>query len=284
MKRRYNLKGALVLCLAFCLSCEKTIIYRETEDKKEESSEYTMPIMDTYCALGASTASMDWQRKVGQSLARDYRCYALGGTRWIHTGDSAADLTADASGGGDNRVMTNQLLRLLEDKKTGYSPDMITVLCGLNDAAYSTLRPVLGSYEEAFATDLSGVTPQQWFDDPAYKELRETVYGSLRFFLQTLIREFPYANIVVITPQQVNNGTYTYERIEPICRALREVCRRYSVPVIDMFWESGVSDMGNLNELYVGSDRIHPNAQGEYLLYVYLEKRLRQMYLPKKLS
>ena len=147
--------------------------------------------MDAYCALGASTASMDWQRKVGLALARDYRCYALGGTRWIHTEDSVADLTADASGGGDNRVMANQLLRLLEDKeKSGYSPDMITVLCGLN--------------------------------------------------------------------------------------------RRYSVPVIDMFWESGVSDMGGLNEPFVQPDRIHPNARGEYLLYIYLEKRLRQMYLPKK--
>ena len=271
IKSKTTLLGALVLGAAFFESCEKT----DAEQAPET-------IMDTYCAMGASTASMDWQRKVGQSLARDYRSYALGGTRWIHTGDSTADLTADASGGGDNRVMTNQLLRLLEDKKTGYSPDMITVLCGLNDAAYSTLRPVLGSYEEAFGLDLTGVTPRQWFTDPAYKELRETVYGSSRFFLQTLIREFPYANIVVITPQQVNNGTYTYERIDPVCQALREVCRRYSVPVIDMFWESGVSDMEGLNERFVQPDRIHPNAQGEYLLYVYLEKRLRQMYLPKK--
>lgn len=269
---RTLLRGALALGLAFSWSCGKS-----------EDGQTPEPIMDAYCALGASTASMDWQRKVGLALARDYRCYALGGTRWIHTEDSVADLTADASGGGDNRVMANQLLRLLEDKeKSGYSPDMITVLCGLNDAAYSTVRPVLGSYEQAFAADISGVTPRQWFDDPAYKELRGTVYGSLRFFLQTLIREFPYANIVVITPQQVDNGTYTYERIEPVCQALREVARRYSVPVIDMFWESGVSDMGGLNELFVQPDRIHPNARGEYLLYIYLEKRLRQMYLPKK--
>ena len=260
----------LALGAAFLWSCEKT------------ADDTPQPIMSRYCALGASTASMEWQRKVGQSLAREYRCYALGGTRWIHTEDSTADLSADASGGGDNRVMTNQLLRLLEDKKTGYSPEMITVLCGLNDAAYSTLRPVMGSYAQAFSVDLTGVTPRQWFDDPAYKELRETVYESFRFFLHTLMREFPYANIVVITPQQVDNGTYTYERIEPICRALSEVCRRYSVPVVDLFAESGITDMGSLNALFFQPDCLHPNAQGEYLLYTYLEKRLRQMYVPKK--
>lgn len=250
---------------------------------KDEVVEQPDYIMETYCAMGASTATMDWQRQVGESLAADYRCYALGGTRWSHTENTVADLSADASGVQDNLVMTNQLLRLLDDKrKNGYSPDMITVLCGLNDAAYSTLHPVLGSYEQAFSADLSGVTPEDWFSQPAYQELRQTVYGSFRFFLCTLIREFPYAYIVVITPQQVDNGVYTYERILPVCQALKQVSYRYSVPVIDMFGESGVSDREGLNELFVLQDRIHPNARGEQLLYLYLEKRLRQMYIPKK--
>lgn len=261
-----------------------TVFFLTSCGKDELSTEPDMPekLVENYCALGASTATMNWQKLVATDLAINYKCYAVPGTRWAHLAESQIDYSTDGSNKACNRVMANQLLRLIKDNdENGYYPDLITILCGLNDAAYTTVKPILGDYTSAFKIDMGNITIESWFTDNQYKELRETVYGSTRFVLEKLIRKFPFSTIVVITPQQVNNGTYTYERVESINNVIKKVASRYSIQVLDAFAESGITDAGGLASQFLQEDKIHPNTAGERLLYLYTTKKLRNIYFPK---
>lgn len=237
-------------------------------------------LMDYYAALGASTASMNWQLEVAKNVSKNYQKYALGGTRWSHTSLSTLDLSANASENPNNKVMANQLARLLRDKReNGYNPNLITIMCGLNDAASGT--GIIGNYEETMALNMATITIEDWFTNIQYKKLRETVYGSTRFVVEQLIRHFPKSQIIIMTPQQVNNGTYNYQNTVAVNTALEKIANRYSVVVIDVFKESGITDAGGLINQYLLADGLHPNADGEKLLTNFLTQRLRYLYFKK---
>jgi lysophospholipase L1-like esterase len=237
-------------------------------------------ILEKYCALGASTASMPWQAEVAKKVALSYKCYALSGARWAHTTTSVLDYSDNASANANNNLMTNQLIRLIKDKnEKGYYPDLITIMCGLNDAANGL--NIIGTYEEAFALDISKVSVEDWFINPIYKKNRQTVYGSARFVIENIVRNFPKSQIVLCTLQQCNNAGYNYENILATNVALEKIANRYSLPVVDFFRESGITDAGGLIAQYLREDGIHPNAAGEVLMTNFLTQRLREIYFTK---
>jgi lysophospholipase L1-like esterase len=237
-------------------------------------------IMESYCALGASTAAMGWQTEVAKKISSNYKCYAIGGTRWSHTSSSVIDYSNNASDNAQNRVMSNELARLIKDKsETGYYPDLITIMCGLNDAASGI--GILGTFEKAFAIDMSKITIEDWFTNPNYKKSRETVYGSTRFVIENIVRNFPKSQLIILLPQQCSNGGYNYENILATNIAIEKIANRYAVPVIDLFKESGITDAGGLITQYLREDGVHPNAAGEKLLTNLLIKRLHYLYFKK---
>jgi lysophospholipase L1-like esterase len=237
-------------------------------------------LMEKYCALGASTASMNWQAEVAKSIASNYKCYAIGGARWSHTDLTLIDYSKNASDNTYNKVISNELARLIKDnKETGYYPDLITIMCGLNDAASGI--GILGNYEETFAVDMSKITIEDWFTNAKYKKIRETVYGSARFVIENIVRNFPKSQLIILSPQQCNNGSYNYENILATNLVVEKIANRYAVPVIDIFKESGITDAGGLITQYLREDGVHPNAAGEKLLTNLLIKRLRYLYFKK---
>jgi len=269
-------KLIVTLFVLLFISCTKKEHYTFSQ------AELSGKIMEKYCALGASTASLTWQAEVAKNIALEYKCYAIGSTRWSHTKLSALDYSNNASDNIANKVMTNELARLLKDKNdTGYYPNLIAIMCGLNDAAASSdISITLGNYEDAMAFDMSNIAIEDWFGKEKYKGMRETVYGSTRFVLENLIRNFPKSMIIILTPQQCNNGNYNYKNVLEVNNALQKIAERYSVQMIDIFKESGITDAGGLISQYIG-DGIHPNAEGEKLLTNFLIKRLRYIYFEK---
>lgn len=264
----------LIITLFVIVSCEKEDTYINNYIGSEGI------LMDNYCALGASVASMKWQENVAKNLAVNYKNFAISNTRWAHFNQTAIDLSANASDNHYNKVMTNQLARLLKEKETnGYYPDLITILCGLNDAASGPT--VIGNFEQAMALDLSNVSINDWFTETRFKTQRETVYGATRFVIEQLIRNFPKSQIILILPQQVNNGTYNYQNVVAVNAALERLANRYSVIVIDAFKESGITDAGGLITQYLLADGLHPNAAGEILLTNFVTKRIRYYYFKK---
>ena len=237
-------------------------------------------IVDKYCALGASTASMAWQANVASNIARSYKCYAIGGGRWAHTTLSVFDTTSNASNNAQNNVMTNQLARLLKDRnEKGYYPDLITIMCGLNDAANGP--SVIGNLDSAMVYNLANVTPQQWFTDSKFKLQPKTVYGSCRYVVETLIRNFPDSRIVIFTNQQCNNNSYNYLNALTLNNALKNIANLYSLSIVDIFNESGITIQGGIVSPYLGADQLHPNEAGGKLLTAFVTKRLRYLYFSR---
>jgi hypothetical protein len=131
-----------------------------------------------------------------------------------------------------------------------YKPDIIILWGGQNDGAQDP------NYD-LFTTPYSGNDVISGSVD------QPTFIASYKGTLVRLIRDNPTAQIYAMTllyngltgePNQANYG-----RAESINKIIREVCKMYSVPVIDLFSEVGITP---LNSYLYFSDDIHPNLNG----------------------
>ena len=127
--------------------------------------------------------------------------------------------------------------------------DLIVIWFGVNDFHYG--RP-LGQFGD---TDTS------------------TVYGAADKVYNSLVDNNPTAQIMVMTPMknhgynaapdsftQNSAGLYQLDYVN----AIKQVADKYSLPVLDMYAESGISAMNEThNQLYL-KDGLHPNQAGAY--------------------
>ncbi len=133
-----------------------------------------------------------------------------------------------------------------------------------------------------FSADINGVWggTNDWGNIPA-KPLgqmgdtqKTTVYGAIDSIIRTVLTNAPTTKLFFITPLQRNfktsptttlNGwseTTVNElgyKLVDVVNAIKEVCARYAVPVLDLYHTSGFTDL-NLDELTV--DGLHPNDVG----------------------
>ncbi len=114
-----------------------------------------------------------------------------------------------------------------------------------------------------------------------------TFYGALHTLITSLIKRFIHGEIVFITPLHRHNdysmqGTWKPEGVEqrPLCDyvdAIKEVCKYYSVPVLDLFSSGGLH--GNMWEWckeYM-PDGLHPNERGNRIIVNRLKGFLEQL-------
>lgn len=270
MKRRL----LIIFSIFILFACKKTEYVTIVEDYNQKL------VINNYCALGASTACMEWQKQVSRNFSSKYRCYAVPGTRWIHNSLTTIDYSANGSNKTENYVMSNQILRLLKDKTDStYYPNLITIMCGLNDSAYGP--SIIGNYDETFSIDMANITAEEWFTNTKYKKIRETVFGSARYVIENIKRNFPNSIILLLTTQQCNNGSYIYNNILAVNEAVVKIAKRYSIPIVDVFNESGITDAGGLISQYLKNDGIHPNSEGEKLLANFLTNKIKLIYFNK---
>ncbi len=134
--------------------------------------------------------------------------------------------------------------------------DLIQIFMGTNDYGHGT---PLGSIDDT--TDVS-------------------FYGALNVILPALQQKYPSSRIVVVTPlhrynadTNKNDLNYDYEAhpvtgktLKDYVDAMKEVCERYSIPVIDMFSISGLNPIvESIKNMYM-PDGLHPNAEGHKLM------------------
>lgn len=136
--------------------------------------------------------------------------------------------------------------------------DLISIFMGSNDYGHDT---PLGTIDDT--TDVS-------------------FYGALNVIIPALQAKYPSSRIVFVTPMHrygfgtnsATNQTHTYDYIEngegntlkDYVDALKEVCERYSVPVVDMFTMSGLNPSLEVIRTNYMPDGIHPNAEGHQLM------------------
>ena len=97
-----------------------------------------------------------------------------------------------------------------------------------------------------------------------------TFYGAMHLLCQKLIARYPAARIVFMTPLHRLSEDVTTNEIGLLlgadlagyCDAIKEVCRYYSLPVLDLFAVSGIQPkVPVIQEMYM-PDGLHPNDMG----------------------
>ena len=114
-----------------------------------------------------------------------------------------------------------------------------------------------------------------------------TFYGAVRILCVNLIKKYPSAAIVFITPLHRWNedggvGTWKPEGVEqrPLCdyaKAVKEVCERFSVPVLDLFGAGQMPYNYHPWAREYSEDGLHPNDAGHILLAEKLGKFLENL-------
>ncbi len=127
---------------------------------------------------------------------------------------------------------------------------------------------------------LSGTAPIGAFSDRTY----DTFYGALHVLMSKIVGNFSGKPILVITPLHLTNENdpcgwssdgIVYGTLKTYVGVIREVAEYYSLPVLDLFAESGLQpSVDAISKRYFLPDRIHPNEEGNKILAEKIMARL----------
>ena len=147
-------------------------------------------------------------------------------------------------------------LRAPEMKKDA---DIVVVFGGTNDYGHATIP--LGTMDNEDIT---------------------TFYGGMHHLCKYLIKEYVGKTIVFMTPihrMEEKAFSWSGKSSDLVCfvQAIRDVCEYYSIPVLDMYKESGMN--GNMQvwcDRYM-PDGLHPNDFGHDIMARKLQKFLENL-------
>ena len=113
----------------------------------------------------------------------------------------------------------------------------------------------------------------------------DTYYGAWHDLLTFIISNHPTATVLVLTPMHRYNedslgGVGSQKdnaKFETYVNIVREVAQYYSVPVLDMYRESGIQPaIPEIKQLYI-PDGLHPNNAGSAKIARMIENKLKLM-------
>ena len=125
-------------------------------------------------------------------------------------------------------------------------PDLIVVFGGTNDFGHGDAP--LGDFADR--------------DENSF-------YGALHALINKLVNKFPYSRIMFMTPlhrtgedRKNNENREEYYSLKQFVDAIREVCEFYSVPLLDLYKNSGIQPAIQIQkEIYI-PDGLHPSDKG----------------------
>ncbi len=112
-----------------------------------------------------------------------------------------------------------------------------------------------------------------------------TFYGAMHELCKNLLSDFPKSRIVFMTPMHRTEenrvwnelGIRNVSNLSGYVDAIKEVCKVYSLPVIDLFGELGINpNIPNMKELYT-VDGLHPNDLGHEKLADFVIEKLKTL-------
>ena len=113
----------------------------------------------------------------------------------------------------------------------------------------------------------------------------DTFYGACHYLYSGLIRKYPMKTIVVMTPLHRCNEELQYGESKEKCYSnlkgyvniIREVAEYYSIPVLDLYANSGLQpQVEEIKNIYI-PDGLHPNDLGHQILAHKLETFLKSL-------
>lgn len=135
--------------------------------------------------------------------------------------------------------------------------DIITVFGGTNDHG-------------------NGITIGEWGDTT-----ETTLYGAMKILCEGLINKYMGKRIGFITPlpKYVNSVDYSYpsESFKPYIDCIKDVCARYSIPVLDLYTGSGIAPSLASVRTAMITDGLHPNIVGHELISWKIQRFLERI-------
>lgn len=140
--------------------------------------------------------------------------------------------------------------------------DIVAVSCGTNDFQYDW-------------TDFGTINDST----------NDTFYGALNVLCLGLITKYPDKVIFFTTPIKRAQSPYTTidsqntkgKTLADYAEAIKEVCARYSIPVLDMYAESMLNPSIPAQAIYFDNVGTHPNATGRQIMARRVIGWLRQL-------
>jgi len=140
--------------------------------------------------------------------------------------------------------------------------DIVVVFGGTNDFAH-------------------GDAPLGCFDD----RTPDTFYGACHYLYRGLIKKYLGKPIVIMTPLHRHSETKNTGELKIVgagtlkdyVNAIREVAEYYSLPVLDLYANSGMQpDIPEIREMFM-PDALHPNDKGHEIMARKLQKLLESL-------
>lgn len=125
-----------------------------------------------------------------------------------------------------------------------------------------------------------GDAPLGKFDD----RTEYTFYGACHVLMEKLINKYPDIPIVFITPLHRQSEKDAYPAnisknvsLRDYVYAIKEVAEYYSIPVLDLYAQSGMQPCVEAQNKMYFADGLHPNPKGHARVAEKLENFMRQL-------
>ncbi len=113
----------------------------------------------------------------------------------------------------------------------------------------------------------------------------DTFYGALHDLYQKVLKKYPGATVIVMTPlhrteeDKVYNevGVRNWGTLLDYVEVIREVAQYYALPVVDLYKESGIEPQEDFIRERYCPDGLHPNDAGHEIIYKLLKSKLKMM-------
>ena len=170
----------------------------------------------------------------------------------------------------------------------GNNIDAIFIFAGTND--YNENTPIGGFYDETKqVVNRNGRLVNCLYRSPILAD--STFCGRINKVLSYIKKNYSTKQVVVMTPIHRGFAKFGEDNIQPdenysnVCglyidayvKVLKQASSNWSVPVIDLFSLSGLYPLYDSNMIYfhnAATDRLHPNANGDYRLAKTLQYQL----------
>lgn len=194
---------------------------------------------------GASEPSKCYVSQVAKITGADCRNYGIGGSRIARQQNCTFEQRQDR----------DYCMRVEE---MDADADIVAVFGGTNDFGH-------------------GNAPFGEFSDRTVN----TFYGALHILFTSLLEKYTTSKIVVFTPfhrcTEDNLNPDTKLPLKPYVEAIREVAEYYSLPILDLYKESGIQPNVPIIKHTYMPDGLHPNDLGHRLLAEKVVAFLKQL-------
>lgn len=171
-----------------------------------------------------------------------------------------------------------QALKLHEEK--GTAVDAIFIFAGTNDYSHGT--PIGKFFTETIRqTNHNGASVALKYRTPIFND--STFCGRINKVMSYLKNNYPQQQIVILTPIHRGFAQFSDKNVQPdenyanelglyvdaYIDALKQAASYWAVPLIDLYSTSGLYPLADAQSQYFNNketDRLHPNAVGDYRL------------------